>query len=382
MPPLHITGAHVVLPDAVANTSLTVEDGHITAVGADAPRRCRELRIDGHYVLPGLVDLHCDSLEKAVEPRPGVHFPLDFAIRCMDARALASGITTLFHGIAVAGEELGLRSPQMAEALIRTLRNGVTGTRIHHKIHLRYEVSDAASLPLVLRLIEEGLVDLLSLMDHTPGQGQFHTEADYVRYLMLTYAKTERETLDLIRDKGAASQDTQQGTDVLMACALQRGIPVACHDVDTPAALDAWRARGATICEFPLNQQTAHHAMSIGIRTLFGSPNIIRGESSGKGMRARDAVAHGIASALSSDYLPESLLPALFHLHNALGHPLHQCIAYATAAPARMAHLPLSGNITTGSIADLVATTLHNGHPTLSRLIVSGVEAATFQPVA
>lgn len=46
--------------------------------------------------MPGVVDLHTDSLEPELEPRPGVQLAVDMALGIWENRALAAGITTAF----------------------------------------------------------------------------------------------------------------------------------------------------------------------------------------------------------------------------------------------------------------------------------------------
>lgn len=80
-PMLYLTHARVVLPDTTLDdAAVLVADGRIEAIcPSAAPSGAREIDLTGRILMPGMIDLHCDALEKEVEPRPGVHFPLDFA---------------------------------------------------------------------------------------------------------------------------------------------------------------------------------------------------------------------------------------------------------------------------------------------------------------
>ena len=77
---LYLTHARVVLPETTLDdAAVLVADGRIEAVCPNAaPSGAREIDLSGRILMPGMIDLHCDALEKEVEPRPGVHFPLDF----------------------------------------------------------------------------------------------------------------------------------------------------------------------------------------------------------------------------------------------------------------------------------------------------------------
>ena len=61
------------------------------------PARRRRLR--GDYVLPGLVELHTDNLERHIEPRPEVDWPHLPALVAHDAELASTGITTVFDAL-------------------------------------------------------------------------------------------------------------------------------------------------------------------------------------------------------------------------------------------------------------------------------------------
>ncbi len=324
---------------------------------ADRPEADAEsVDLVGCIVAPGLVDLHCDAIEKAVEPRPGVQFPLLFAIEGMDRRAASSGITTIYHAISFAGQELGLRNPAQAMRLIEGIMYRRDSLHVRHRIHLRYETGDAGSMPLVMDLLERGGVDLLSFMDHTPGQGQFLDDYSFIRYLMLTYGKTEREARHLLRVKrdgpGGGIPDRVQA---LAAAAKARGVPLACHDLHDPMEALMWSNLGVGICEFPLTLESASAAHRLGMTTVFGSPNVVRGESSGTGMKALTGIRHKVADCICSDYVPEAILPAIALLSSESGPlGLGGAFAMATANAAAAVGDSRIGTLCEGAYADFL----------------------------
>ena len=56
---------------------------------------------EGQYLMPGLIELHTDNLERCVSPRPGIRWPLDAAVTYHDRDLAAAGITTVCDAIAV-----------------------------------------------------------------------------------------------------------------------------------------------------------------------------------------------------------------------------------------------------------------------------------------
>jgi alpha-D-ribose 1-methylphosphonate 5-triphosphate diphosphatase len=347
---LTLTNARIVTPEGLHHGALTIEDGKIAALGA--PVRGTEMDMQGDLILPGLIDLHGDAIEKEVEPRPNAFFPLPVALDAIDRRMAAAGITTAYHGISFAEGELGVRDVDFAEALARAL-HGFAGA-VDHRVHIRYEVTDAGSEARVTRLLNEGVAALLSFMDHTPGQGQFKDAAAYGAYLSRVYAQSEGEIAERIETKQAEAAHVADRMTRLAALARKHGVALAGHDDEGAERVGFMAGLGATISEFPLDMDTAHAGCSAGLVTLFGAPNALRGRSQSGALSARDAIAAGVAGALCSDYAPQAMLPALGVLTGDLGMDWPQAMALMAGGPARAAGLADRGTIAPGLRADLI----------------------------
>jgi alpha-D-ribose 1-methylphosphonate 5-triphosphate diphosphatase len=353
----YLTHARIVTPnETLDDAALIIENGLIAAINPEtAPSDAREIDLQGRLLLPGLVDLHCDALEKEIEPRPGVHFPLDFAINNADRRNALAGITTVFHALSFANEELGVRNNDFAAQIARAVHQERPHLLMDNRVHCRYEVTDSEAPSLLLKLLEHDEIHLLSFMDHTPGQGQFKSDAAYREYLAKSYKKTDAEINQLLAEKHAAGAGSEARMRLLAEAAHARGVQVASHDDDTPEKAAFVHGLGATISEFPINLETAQAARALGMATLFGAPNILRGKSQSGSMRALDAVLNNVADCLCADYAPAAMLPALLKLPELAGISLSQAIALASHNPARAAGLPNRGSIATGLRADLIA---------------------------
>jgi alpha-D-ribose 1-methylphosphonate 5-triphosphate diphosphatase len=64
-----LINASVVLPHGVFNNiAVLIENGVITALDPESATGAQTIDLKGAMLMPGLVDLHCDALEKEVEP--------------------------------------------------------------------------------------------------------------------------------------------------------------------------------------------------------------------------------------------------------------------------------------------------------------------------
>ena len=138
--------------------------------------------------MPGFIDMHSDAIEKELEPRPGAFMNIQVAFRELEKKLAGQGITTMYHSLSFAGADFGVREDFGAAECIRSIVSMASNCAlIRNKIHLRFEITNYRAVDLIRSLINSGEVDLLSFMDHTPGQGQYPTVEDYRRYLEKTY---------------------------------------------------------------------------------------------------------------------------------------------------------------------------------------------------
>jgi len=367
MLPAYLTRARIVLPDGVlSDSALLIEDGRIAAIepdAADVPRAAQVIDLRGQTLMPGLIDLHCDAIEKEAEPRSRVMFPLDFAVAQVDRRNAAAGITTPYHALSFASTQFGVRNNETASQIVRTVAAFRAHSLVDNRIHCRYEVTDASALPVLETLLEAGVVDLISVMDHSPGQGQFKTLEAYVAYMIGNHDMSREEAVAAADRKAAAQQGALARVEHLLALAARLGVPAASHDDDSVQRIATMQALGVRMSEFPINLETAQAAVARGLPTILGAPNVLRGQSQSGSMRAIDAIRAGVADCLCSDYQPSTLIAAAFAAEREAELTPSQAAALVSANPALACGLSDRGRIEPGLRADLVAVATVAGQP-------------------
>ncbi|MES9991409.1 MAG: alpha-D-ribose 1-methylphosphonate 5-triphosphate diphosphatase [Candidatus Thiodiazotropha sp.] len=368
-----LTHARVVLRDEVlSDAAILIEDGMITAIDPLASNGYQSIDLQGKWLLPGMVDLHCDALEKEVEPRPNVHFPLTFACAQADKRNAAAGITTVYHALSFAHDELGVRNNHFAAEIARAVHHWHPHGLVDNRVHCRYEITDETGLPILKELLAEQSMHLISMMDHTPGQGQFKDMAAYRDYLTRTYKKTADEVEVIVERKVEAASGAYARMYELALAAHAEGISVASHDDDSAERIKTMSAIGADISEFPISIEAAKAAKAAGMSTIVGAPNIIRGKSQSGSMRALDAIQEGVADCLCADYAPATLIMAIMALPGQSDLDLPSAVRLVTANPAKAAKLDDRGVIEVGKRADLIAVGEPGGLPQVTDAWVHG----------
>jgi alpha-D-ribose 1-methylphosphonate 5-triphosphate diphosphatase len=338
--------------------TVLIEDRKIAAVYPDTIHMINTKVIDvqGRLIMPGLVDLHSDSLERSIEKRKGVFFDIDFAVLNLDRQAAACGITTFCHAVSFDDNELGLRSPEEAEHCVRAIKafNDSPQALVKHRVHIRYEVGSERSFHIVTRLVEEGLVDLFSIMDHTPGQGQFKSMAAYVRYLTCEHQVPEHQIIEKARQKQASNARDWELVSTLAHTVGSAGIPMLSHDDDTLEKIDLIRALGIGACEFPITLEAARKAGDAGMHIFMGAPNLVRDQSTSGSLKASDVLRQDLCTGLVSDYYPESLLQAALMGKKHTGSPA-SALRQVTAGPGDYLCAPARpGRLTRGADADII----------------------------
>ncbi|HTZ79764.1 MAG TPA: alpha-D-ribose 1-methylphosphonate 5-triphosphate diphosphatase [Stellaceae bacterium] len=354
---LVLDNAMVVLPDRLLRGHVVCRDGDIVEVGEGRARATGGLDLDGDYLLPGLVELHTDNLERHVAPRPKVRWPMDAALLAHDAQIAAAGITTVLDALAVVDRgDSPVRGDMLQDAALAVGRAADAGLlRADHFIHLRCEVSYENVVGTCERLLEDERVRLVSLMDHTPGQRQFTSIEQYYTYYQGKFGYSDAEMTALI-DRRQADQQLYADPHRRRLAELcrGRGMPLASHDDATEGHVEEALALGMSMAEFPTTIAAAEIAHERGMAVIMGAPNVVRGGSHSGNVSARDLAAAGTLDILSSDYVPASLLHAAFLLHDAQGIHLPETVAMISSTPARALGLEDRGEIAVGKRADLV----------------------------
>ncbi|MBU2755787.1 alpha-D-ribose 1-methylphosphonate 5-triphosphate diphosphatase [Acidithiobacillus sp. CV18-2] len=360
--------ARLVLPDEVVLGSLLLDDDGKIRILDEGPSSSSEL-LDcaGDFLLPGLVDIHTDNLERQVQPRTQARWPSRSAFLAHDAQCIAAGITSVADALCVgdAGFE-AQRVQTLRDALVdlQQLRAG-DQLRAEHFLHLRCELP-VANLPQLLQeSLAAGPVQMLSLMDHTPGVGQ-HTNLEKFRSGRRAEGLSEEE----LEQRIAESQErhhrySAQNRAFILELLRDRPLPVASHDDVTPEEIERNARDGIRISEFPVTLAAARHAVDLGMATVAGAPNLVRGGSHSGNVAVADLVREGVVSALASDYYPSSLLEAAFLLAEQKLASLPQAIAMVTSSPARLLGLEDRGSMTPGQRADLLRGRYQDGLVTL-----------------
>jgi len=128
--------------------------------------------------------------------------------------------------------------------------------------------------------------------------------------------------------------------------------------------------------EFPTTLLAARHASACGLVTVAGAPNVVRGGSHSGNVSALELAREGVLDALSSDYVPGSLLQAAWLLTRDAGFTLSGALKLVSLQPARACGLDDRGAIAEGLRADLVRVREIGGQPVVREVISRGSRVA------
>jgi len=371
---LVIGNARVVLADSIVEGWVAARDGLIVEVGrGPAPRG--SLDAEGDLVIPGLIELHTDHLETHLRPRPKVHWPERSAILSFDAQIAASGITTVFDCIRAGRDDDYSPIVNEISIVIDGIRRAAAGDllRAEHLVHLRCEVTADDVLDDAMKAMDQR-VDLISLMDHTPGARQFTNLEAWRTYYGGKSGRSQADLDKLIDIKHAShARNYDRHRRTLVSLARERGIVLASHDDATRAHVDESIADKVAIAEFPTTAEAARLSHEAGIDVLMGAPNVVRGGSHSGNVAAEALARAGHLDILSSDYVPASLLLGAFELsHRIEGYGLARALRTVTLNPARAANLTDRGEIAEGKRADLVRVHVVEGQPVVRNVYREG----------
>jgi alpha-D-ribose 1-methylphosphonate 5-triphosphate diphosphatase len=374
------TNARVVMGhEVLPRGTVRVVDGIIASVDAGASQVAGVIDLEGDLLLPGLVEVHTDNLERHVTPRPKVNFPMRAAMQAHDAELASAGITTVLDAIGV-GDPYGdgFRSRDQS-ALLEVLDQleSAGALRSQHLIHVRCELPAPNALELFEPFAGHPRLRLISLMDHTPGQRQW-TDIEHARvYYTGKKGWSDAKFAEEVRIAPQRQAQFAQPHRAWFAdFAREHGVALATHDDTTLAHVDEARELGASMSEFPTTLEAARHAHRHGLKTIAGAPNVVRGGSHSGNVAAITLAREGVLDGLSSDYVPGSLLQAAWCLHRDAGFSLPEAMQVVSRGPAEAAGLHDRGRIEAGLRGDLVRVRELDGHPVVRAAFVAGERVA------
>jgi alpha-D-ribose 1-methylphosphonate 5-triphosphate diphosphatase len=363
-----LTNGRVVTPDAVREGGVRVEGDRIAGVGdVDTASADRTVDVGGRYVLPGLVDLHGDDIESHLFPRSGARMETKMALVAADRANLAAGVTTKFHAVSFELDEEKDRSPELGRELATRMER--VSLVADHRLHARCEVTQSDCVEAVLDVVAGGHADLVSVMSHIPGKGQFQDVEAFLEYYRESTDHSVEKARERIERRGDLSMETlRERVDRVVAAARDAGAVTASHDDEDPAEAERLADAGVDISEYPITLETARRARDVGMTVAMGAPNLVRGESQWGNLETREAIDAGVVDALVADYHPMSLLASVFV---DTGEPLPERVARVTATPAAAAGLADRGRLEPGARADVVVVD-REPTPTVTRGLVAG----------
>jgi alpha-D-ribose 1-methylphosphonate 5-triphosphate diphosphatase len=338
-------------------------------------------------------------LEREIEPRPESHFPIDMALLELDKRLASAGVTTAYAAVGFwAYEKRKIRTVEKAREIVTTVNELRDTLLVDFYLHARYEITTPGVAQALAELIAAGQVHMVSLMDHTPGQGQYRNLERYFDF-MAKWRNVPREAVEAnfqerMDHLERIAESIWPAANRIAGLTLDCGIPLASHDDDTADKVNLVSGLGACISEFPVTLEAAQEARRRGMRTVMGAPNTLRGASHSGNLSAIEAIGASVVDALASDYHPGSLLHAALALTDAGRLPLHEAAKLISQNPAASVGLHDRGRIEIGQAADIVLVemgestrarvraTLRRGEPIYQDVYMVRLNAGRPEPLA
>ncbi len=375
-----LTNATLVLESEADLGTIVFDENGIVAIDRGKTSLPQAIDVGGDYVAPGLVEMHTDNPEKHFMPRPNVFWPNKLAaMLAHDAQMAAAGVTTVYDSICagtITGEKDYRRRifGEILDAVAAGITAGVF--RIDHKVHIRCELTAEGLLADLEPQADNPLVQLVSLMDHTPGRRQYRNAELLKRYYVDSGEHTEESAdRELAFRLETGPRNLARNWPIVVEMFRSRGVPLATHDDTTLADIELACEAGAVISEFPTTLEAAAAAKAAGLATVAGAPNVVRGGSHSSNVAAAELAVAGSLDGLSSDYVPASLLQAVIKLERDHGLALPAAMGMVTWRIADMVGLADRGRLRPGMRSDVVRFRVVADTPVVTGLWSAGRQA-------
>jgi len=374
---IKIINGKIVTPKTVEdNRILLIKDKRILDI-CDCDEflsdKCEVVDAQGGYIIPGLIDVHCDALEFKLSPRPNVIIPHFLALSYYEKELLNSGITTQFHGIYWGDVLEKHRSLKLALEMIEKILDYRRVAILNHKIFIRFDIVKFEAKDKLFNLIKNRVVDLLSFQYHLPGQAQFKSFEAFKNYYTKVRGWTEEELREFAKNSFVFNLKKKKSLlREISQIARKFKIPLVSHDDDKKEKIQIMKDLGIKISEFPVNLKAALCAKENNMDVVVGAPNIVQGKSSCGNVSALRLIKAKAADIICSDYHLPSMLTASLKLYQEGILNLPEAINMITLNPAKATGLKERGAILPGKTADVVIFKLRDKLPEVTRVFIEG----------
>lgn len=367
-----IVNARIVLPDSVRDGSVLIEDGRIAdLVPRTAYGDADTYDAGGRWLIPGIIDLHTDYLEKELNPRPDTNFPLELAFHMMDLRAIGCGLTTVLGAARISSERDGQLGSWRGNglALARAYEDLQATALARHFVHVRWDTNFEPEPGLYDAIRSLTRLGNLVFNENIPGRRQYRNENLAARWAE-RHKITEAEAAALIRRR--AEEAAKINNRAQVRDELGGWVPIGSHDDTTVDDVVEAHACGATLAEMPTTIDAARKAKELGQWVCMGAPNYVRGGSHCGNLSCHEAMAENLVDILCSDYHFPSLLTAVARLIDS-GTAPSDAVRLVSLNPARALGMDRDlGSIEIGKKADLALVDLHRGYGRVHSVWVDG----------
>ena len=372
-----LTNARLILPGEFIHGTIILDGTTIADVQPGRSHAPGAIDCEGDDIIPGIVDVHTDNLERQVQPRANARWPSRSAFLAHDAQCAAAGVTTVLDALCLG--DLGFeqdRDQTFVDGVRDLTEMHATGLmKSDHLLHLRCELP-AEDMPRMLDTVaDHPLVAMISVMDHSPGIGQYR---DLARYIKMRVRQTNWDEAQVMRRIEELREKRERVVPGHRAWVLERvaarGLPVASHDDETAEQIAEHARLGIRISEFPVTMEAALAALALNVPVIVGAPNLVRGGSHSGNVSAMEIARAGALDTIASDYVPAGMIEAAYLCAPVIG--LAPAIASITANPARMCRMVDRGRLQAGLRADVVRVRHHAGLPFIRAVWREGARVA------
>lgn len=355
MTSLILTNVNALLPgQGLVQTSLQIEGGCITGIGADETRSGPVVDGEGLLALPGIVDIHGDAFERQIMPRANVAFRLDVALHDTDRQMVANGITTAFHGVTYSWAP-GLRGRDNCVQMLESIAALQPHLGCDTHVHLRFETFNLDAVDEVIEWMNARHLRIFAFNDHTPAIiRNIRTFSPKLKRDIDRTGLSESDYKKLAQSVYERANEVPGAIEKLAAAACANDVTQLSHDDYTPEMRQHFHSLGCETSEFPMNVETAQAARDLGNPIVLGAPNVMRGGSHTGAVNAADMIASDLCSILASDYYYPAQLIAAFRLVDDGVLDIERAWNLIALNPARALGMTDRGDLRVGQRADIV----------------------------
>lgn len=351
---------NIVLKDRVIKGYIVIEDHIIKDVVENQIPEGDYLDYTGKFVMPGMINLQCESLIGVFEQSECMVLPDETLFLKVERDLALAGITTVFHDLAIDRFTRKSDIDQLAETLVYVKCYRDREFLIDHKTNLKIRLGQVYSSENLRNLIISDVIDIITYIGDITEEQEVYQDEYQKQYLMESLTISEEEAALVIeRIKQDKIESAAEELVHRLSYCISNNVAVATTKYRVVSKIEENYDTAINIISTPRSQNAWEYIKEKNKYVVVDLENLENDDCKDAFLSYNQKSNKGIVTAKLN---PEALLEYIFDVAETIG--IVDAVGLVTWNPAAALNLEsTTGDLAIGKEADVIVVDANGSVP-------------------